>query len=114
MHRIHAEGLCDEATRDKDWILYTILLLTGQEPISEYERLKKVVESFTINKTKDELLTLSLEHRLLIAPVSTIEDVVESPQFADRGYWDTVDDDAVSPRPVTAPGPFGRYFLALS
>src|SRR5262245_714465 len=47
MEWICAEGFCDEATRDKDWLAYIELLVTGQEPLAEYERLQLVVEYFT-------------------------------------------------------------------
>ena len=32
------QGFVDEATRDKDWINYTTLLLSGEEPPSELLR----------------------------------------------------------------------------
>ncbi len=32
MEYVCEEGFCDEATRDKDWIAYTELLFSGQEP----------------------------------------------------------------------------------
>lgn len=102
------EGYCDEATRDKDWVIYGLLLVGGQEPIEEYERVKKVVESFTLTKTKAELLEGALERRLLIAPVATSEDLATSDHFEARDYWDVVDDDELSDRPVRSPGPFAK------
>jgi len=87
MEWIYEEGFCDEATRDKDWLAYTELLFTGQEPIAEYERLKLVVEAFTTTKTKAELFRAALARGLLIAPITTIAEVVESPQLAARHYW---------------------------
>src|SRR5579883_2260096 len=38
MHYLCARGYCDEATRDKDWIGYADLLMSGREPLSEFER----------------------------------------------------------------------------
>ena len=84
-------GYCDEATRDKDWLAYGELLATGAEPMSEYERVKKVVGAFCADRTKGELLAGAQERRLLIAPVLMIDDVVHSEQFADRDYWIDVD-----------------------
>lgn len=91
MEWIHEEGFCDEATRDKDWLDYTNLLLTGQEPISEYERIKEIVGRFLLTKTKAELLEATFERRLLIVPVTTIADVADSPQYRDRAFWQDVD-----------------------
>lgn len=106
MHWVHEEGHCDVDTRDKNWIDYTTLLFSGEEPISEYERVKKCVESFTLTKTKAELLEGARAQRLGMAPVYTIADLLASEQLAERGYWDTVDDPVVSPRPIQCPGPF--------
>ena len=44
------EGYCDEATRDKDWIEYGLLLATGKEPIAEFERVKQCVAACTRSK----------------------------------------------------------------
>jgi crotonobetainyl-CoA:carnitine CoA-transferase CaiB-like acyl-CoA transferase len=90
MEWIYAEGGCDAATRDKDWLAYTELLVSGEEPVAEYERLKLVVEAFTRTKTKAELFEAALTRGLLIAPVTTIAEVVESPQLAARGFWQDV------------------------
>ncbi len=105
MEWIHQEGGCDEATCDKDWISYGMLLLTGEEPIDEYERVKQVVERFTLTKTKGELLDAALQRRLLIAPVSTLDDLAASEQLAAREYWDFVEDPSLSSQPIRAPGP---------
>jgi crotonobetainyl-CoA:carnitine CoA-transferase CaiB-like acyl-CoA transferase len=91
MEWVYEDGLCDEATRDKDWIAYTNLLLSGEEPISEYERIKRVLDEFFLTKTKAELLEAALSRRLLIAPITTIGEVVESPHFAARQVWEDVD-----------------------
>ncbi len=105
---IHEEGYCDAATRDKDWLDYTNMLYDGREPLEEYERVKGVVEQFCLSKTKAELLEAARSRILLLAPVATPADVVESAQFQARDYWDHVDDPALSDRPVTAPGSFVR------
>jgi len=108
MHWIHEEGGCDRATRDKDWLAYTALLTSGAEPFEEFERVKALIADFTRARTKAELLAAAVERDLLIAPVSTIDEVVTSPQLAARAYWRPV------PRPdqpgeVLHPGPFARF-----
>ena len=45
---------------------------------------------------------------LLIAPVATPHDVITSPQFAARDYFDDVPDEALSEVPVHAPGTWWR------
>jgi crotonobetainyl-CoA:carnitine CoA-transferase CaiB-like acyl-CoA transferase len=108
MEWIYAEGFCDKATRDKDWLNLLELLLTGRESVEEYERLKLVVEAFTKTKTKAELLQAALERRLLIAPIATIDEVVESEQFAVRDYWHTLAHPELG-RAFQYPGPFAQF-----
>ncbi len=108
MEWIYEEGLCDEATRDKDWIGYTELLISGAEPPEEYQRVLDVIAEFARTKTKDELLEAALEQRLLIAPMTTIEDLSASDQFAAREYW-REHEHAGAGRPVRYPGPFAKF-----
>ncbi len=87
---IHEEGFCDEATRDKNWIDYVTLLLGGEETIEEYTRVKQVVGEFMLTKTKGELMEAAIDRRLLLAPVFTTTDVIESAQLADREFFQPV------------------------
>ena len=108
MEYVYDEGFCDAATRDKDWIEYGLQLATGAEPIAEFERVKQCVADCTASKPKEELLRAALERRLLLAPMTTIEDVVESPQLGARGYFQQPagDGPAAAPR---YPGPFAKF-----
>lgn len=107
MEWIHEEGECEAALRDKDWIGYTQLLLTGAEPLTEFERVKAVVEAFTRRRTKAALLRAAVARGLLIAPVATLDEVVASEQLAARGYWQPL---AHPERDATYryPGPFAQ------
>jgi crotonobetainyl-CoA:carnitine CoA-transferase CaiB-like acyl-CoA transferase len=108
---LYEEGYCNEATRDKDWIEYAAQLYDGREPVEEYERVKAIVGEFCLSKTKEELLEAASSRVLLIAPVATPEEVVQSPQFEAREYWDHVDDSELSERPVKAPGSYTHSSL---
>ena len=108
MEWICEEGFCDEATRDKDWVGYAVLLLAGQEPVEEYERIKLVVEEFTKTKTKAELLDAALERSLLIAPVTSIDEVTESEQLSARDYWRDIEHPALG-QTLRYPGPFAKF-----
>ena len=107
MEWIHAEGFCDAATRDLDWIRFFELLLSGDMPFGEIEHVKEVVATFTRTKTKAQLLAAARERDLLIAPVATAREVVESRQLAARDYWQTLEHSELG-RAVRYPGPFGR------
>ena len=87
MKRVFEAGFCDEELRDKDWIAMISLITSGEESFDTYERAKVAIAAWTSSKTKVELLSIAMEHKLLIAPASTLRDVVESPQLAARGYF---------------------------
>ena len=99
------EGYCDQETRDKDWLNYTNLILSGQEPISEYLRCCDVVGALCADKTKAELFQVAQERRLLIVPVSTMDDLDENEHLAARSYWRDVER---SGQTIRFPGPFAR------
>ena len=87
MEWVYEEGFCDEATRDKDWIGYGLQLLTGDEPVEEWERVKEAVARFLCTKTKAELAEAAFTRRLVLCPVSTVENVLADEQFASRGVF---------------------------
>jgi crotonobetainyl-CoA:carnitine CoA-transferase CaiB-like acyl-CoA transferase len=91
MDLVHEAGFCDEATRDKDWVEYAMALGDGRESMEDFEKVKSCVEAFTSSKTKAELFELAQRRRVLLAPVATVEEVVNSEQLAARGYWEEVD-----------------------
>ncbi|MFT7650232.1 MAG: crotonobetainyl-CoA:carnitine CoA-transferase CaiB-like acyl-CoA transferase [Candidatus Poriferisodalaceae bacterium] len=91
MEWVCEEGFCDEATRDKDWIEYGTMLYDGREPISEYERIKQILHDFFATRTKAELYEATFSRRLLIAPVTTIEELIDSEHFAARDFWQEAD-----------------------
>jgi crotonobetainyl-CoA:carnitine CoA-transferase CaiB-like acyl-CoA transferase len=107
MRWIADEGGCDEATRDKDWIRFFEQMFTGEESFAELFRLQEVVASFTRTRTKAHLLAAALARDLLIAPVATTREVVESAQLAARDWWQTLPHPELG-RAVTYPGPFAR------
>ena len=108
MQWIYEEGFCDEATRDKDWIAFGSLFFGDPQAIAEYERLKLIVENFTVSKTKAELLQGALERVLLIAPITTIAEVVHSDQLAARGYWQALEHPELG-QAFRYPGPFAKF-----
>jgi crotonobetainyl-CoA:carnitine CoA-transferase CaiB-like acyl-CoA transferase len=108
MEWVHECGYCDEATRDKDWIGFGLRLDSGEEPVDELDRVQRVVGAFTATKTKAELLDAALQHALVVAPINTVQDVVESAQLASRGYWQDVHHPDLG-KAVHYPGPFVKF-----
>lgn len=84
---IFEEGMCDERIRQKNWPNYMALLESGEETVEDLEEVHGVIERFTQTKTKQQLLDGALERGILMAPASTVEDVLESPQLEARKFW---------------------------
>jgi len=108
MDYIYGQGECDQATHGKDWIAFGDMLLSGKEPMSEYERMQGVLAEFLRKRTKSELFEIAREHNLLIAPVATIDDVLQNPQFIAREYWQRVENHEAGGS-ILYPGPFARF-----
>lgn len=107
MECVFEDGFCDEAMRDRDWPGYGALLASGAEPLSEWNKVKEAIAAWTTNKTKAELLELSMTRQLLIAPVTTASDALDSPQLHAREYfdkWERPDGRGL----VRAPGPWAK------
>jgi len=108
MEVMYEEGIVDEATRDKDWINYTTLLVSGQEPLSELMRCLDAIGQFTARHTRAELFGMAMRRGLLIVPVNTTADVVNSEQLAARHFWTGVEHPELGAS-VTYPGSFARF-----
>ena len=105
---LYEHGACDEAMRDTDWVSYGADLLSGRISMEDYERRKAVIAQFFRQKTKAELFEAARERTMLIAPVSTIEDVLQNPQFIAREYWQRITHPQTG-RTMIYPGPFARF-----
>ncbi len=109
MDWIYEEGFCDKEVQQMDWVGMGGGLFGGDpQTIEDYERLKLIVEDFTKTKTKAELFQNALDRGLLVAPVTTIDEVVESKQLESRQYWTTVDHEEVG-KAFAYPGPFAKF-----
>ncbi|MGE0820534.1 MAG: CaiB/BaiF CoA transferase family protein [Candidatus Binatia bacterium] len=107
MDWVYEEGLCDEATRNTDWVGFGGVLFSGKG-FEEYERLKLILEEFTKRKTKAELLQGALERGLVMAPITRIDEVVSSPQLAARQYWTALQHPELG-KAIRYPGPFVKF-----
>jgi crotonobetainyl-CoA:carnitine CoA-transferase CaiB-like acyl-CoA transferase len=105
---LYEQGACDQAMRGTDWVGYGAELLSGRLPMEDYERRKAIIAEFFRHKTKAELFDAARERNLLIAPVSTIDDVLHNPQFIAREYWQRLTHPQTGAT-ITYPGPFARF-----
>lgn len=108
MQVMYDEGFVDEATRDKDWVGYTGLIMSGAEPLSELQRCIAAIASFTSAHTKAELFAMGIEKDLLIVPVATLPEVARSEQLEARGFFHDLNHPERGAS-VRYPGPFARF-----
>ncbi len=104
---MHSEGGCADSDLEIDWINFVEGVITGRIPPTEYERIQQVAADFTATRTKADLLEVALDKRLLIVPITTVADVVESPQYAERGFWRDIPTGGLDS--VRYPGPCARF-----
>ena len=90
MDWVHEEGFCDESTRDQNWVDFFTMIYSGQADPEDLYRAQDAIAKFTATKTKAELMAGNHERRLLIAPVATTKDIVESEHLDARGFFEHV------------------------
>jgi crotonobetainyl-CoA:carnitine CoA-transferase CaiB-like acyl-CoA transferase len=56
-----------------------------------HDRAKAAIAAWTASKTKAELLEIAMKRKILVAPTSTMRDVLSSDQLAERGYFQPLD-----------------------
>jgi crotonobetainyl-CoA:carnitine CoA-transferase CaiB-like acyl-CoA transferase len=111
MEWVYEEGGCDAATRDIDWVAFGSIFFGDPAAIAEYERLVHILENFSKSKTKAELLQAALKRVLLIAPILTTDEVLQSEQLAARKYWQPLPHPELG-QTVHYPGPFAKFSAA--
>ena len=92
MNWVHEEGFCDESTRDQNWVDFFMMIFAGEADPQDLYRAQDAIAAFTATKTKAELMAGNYERRLLIAPVATTKDIVESEHLAAREFFEEVPD----------------------
>ena len=81
------EGFGTADITDRDWVKHLRLIRNGDAPTSDLQELVDSIAEFIESKSKGDLLAAALDRRLLLVPVSTLDDMLESPQMAHRGFW---------------------------
>jgi crotonobetainyl-CoA:carnitine CoA-transferase CaiB-like acyl-CoA transferase len=105
---IYEEGGCDEATRDTDWAELGAQLVSGEAPPSEADRICAVITAFTSTRTKAHLAAEARRRQVLLAPIATLDEVMENDHLATRCFWDV----ATHPEADRAHRYPGRFVVA--
>jgi crotonobetainyl-CoA:carnitine CoA-transferase CaiB-like acyl-CoA transferase len=56
-------------------------------PNSQMDDWENTFSQFFLSKTKRELYDEANDRGIMLFPVNTVEDIMDYPQFADRGFW---------------------------
>ncbi|MFN0028725.1 MAG: CaiB/BaiF CoA transferase family protein [Acidimicrobiales bacterium] len=102
---IYAEGECELADLEFEWIDFVAKVMAGQKSPNDYTHIQDVAEAFTSKRTKAELLAAALERRLLMVPIANVADVVHTEHYEARHFWRTVELPTLD-HPIKVPGPF--------
>jgi crotonobetainyl-CoA:carnitine CoA-transferase CaiB-like acyl-CoA transferase len=89
-----------EKLRGYDWDSWDSLTITQPEQ----DFLEDEISPFLLTKTKAEFLEEAVKRRLLLAPVSTIDDLPQNPQLIFREFWVKVFHPELNDT-LTYPGP---------
>jgi crotonobetainyl-CoA:carnitine CoA-transferase CaiB-like acyl-CoA transferase len=95
------EGELEASLATMDWPAHLASLRSGGDP-APLARLRECIAAFLGARTKADLLAGAIANGVLIVPVSTMSELLESPQLEDRGFfWRSGD--------LTVPGAFARF-----
>ncbi|MGD9753739.1 MAG: CaiB/BaiF CoA transferase family protein [Acidimicrobiia bacterium] len=84
---LREEGAIDDELAELPWRTHLRAVRSGDLPNTALQQLVDAVGGFLRTRTKAELLAAALDRRLLLVPVSTVGDLLDSPQLAERGFW---------------------------
>jgi crotonobetainyl-CoA:carnitine CoA-transferase CaiB-like acyl-CoA transferase len=99
------EGALSPEDVERDWATTLMQVIGGQADRAPVDALFDAIGSFLRARRKRDLLQQALERSLLLVPVSTVEDVLQSEQLAARDYWREIDHEHLGVR-ARYPGPF--------
>lgn len=79
-------GFGDPAWIEWDWGNFALGLLTEEIAAETYEPVDEALTALFASRTTAEVMREAVERRLLIAPLLDMGQIVDSEQFADRGF----------------------------
>lgn len=103
---VRAEGHLDEDLHNIDW---TDLLTDRplEEVASITDRTSKCLAKALLPYSKNYLFTMAQQDKLLLVPVITPSDVLETPHYAERKFWDEIEMPQIGKK-VRFPGPWAH------
>lgn len=81
---LHSLGLLDASLLGQPWGQSAMKMATGVITPAQWAPIQEAIASAMVSRSKAELMTIAVEHRLLIAPVLSVADVLQSQHAQDR------------------------------
>ena len=81
-----ARGACSPKFAAWDWVTLPPRIESDEITEEEMEAARQEVAAFLAGMTKREAVELALQHRLMLAPIMTVEDLSDSPHAAAREF----------------------------
>jgi len=97
------EGMSDEFLSGIDWATFDLRQAT-QDTV---DRMTETTRRFFMSHTKAELFEGAVKRRILLYPVNTAADILDSPQLAARDFWREIEHPELGVT-ITYPGPFAN------
>lgn len=96
---MESEGVTSDFLKEFDWETVNFRALTQETK----NGIEEPTRGFLMARTKAELLEGAIRHRVMLYPVSTTKEILESAQLAARGYWTAVEHPELGDT-ITYPG----------
>ncbi|MYG90613.1 MAG: hypothetical protein F4188_03890, partial [Chloroflexi bacterium] len=84
-------GAAEPELLDENFVTYADRVATGQADPALFPRIQDIMREAVATRTKQEMLDISIEYDLLLAPVLDIVDLGDSPQLEHRGFWQEIE-----------------------
>lgn len=104
-------GACSEQFASWDWVTVPGRIESGEIDDDMLATVRAEVETFLAPRKKRELVEEAIRRKILLAPIATVEDLVQSPHHAARGYFQEVEEADLRFR---LPGPFAFAMSEVS
>jgi crotonobetainyl-CoA:carnitine CoA-transferase CaiB-like acyl-CoA transferase len=99
---LHEHGACTPEEVEIDWGARIANIGQGVEPPEPYFELCRKIESFTRERSQQDLFEEGLKRGVYIAPALDVAGLLQEPHFHARGFWHEIEPG------VRAPGAFAK------
>ncbi|MFC2015099.1 CaiB/BaiF CoA transferase family protein [Chloroflexota bacterium] len=101
---MESEGFTNDFIKEFDWSRSDFSAISQEE----MDQIDEATSRFFMSLTKAEILEGAVKNKVMLYPVFTTADMLESPQLAARGFWEEVEHPELGTS-ITYPGAFGVF-----